>query len=153
MRLVELSEIIGVVYPIPINLIGRLLMSEKDVFVKYLPHTTNVNLKLGSKLLFYASRASREIVGESIVKSVEFLTPDDALSKYGDRLMLSREELAEYTSGRPTRTSAKKMLVLTLSKVRRYSRPVKYPRPLTMTGEYLTRKKYKSLMKAKLSKC
>jgi len=127
-------------------------MSEKDVFVKYLPRSTNVNLKPRNKILFYASRASREIVGESIIKSIEFLTPDEALSKYGDRLMLSREELAEYTSGQPTRTSAKKMLVLTLSKVRKYSQPVKYPRPLTMAGEYLTGEKYKSLMETKLAK-
>jgi len=147
-----LSEIIGVVYPIPINLVGRLLTSEKDVFVKYLSRTTNVNLKPGSKIFFYASRASREIVGQSVIKNVEFLTPNEALSKYNDRLMLSREELAEYTSEQPTRTPAKKLLVLTLSKVRKYSQPVKYSRPLTMAGEYLTRERYKSLMEAKTTK-
>jgi len=141
-----MSRIVGVVYPVPINLIERLFSSKRNVFIKYLPRTTNINLRPGEKVLFYASHASKQVIGEAIVRNIEFLTPDEALSKHGDKLLLSKEELANYTARQPTRTSAKKMLVLTIDKATKYARPIRYPRPLTMAGEYVTREKYKSLM-------
>jgi len=142
-----MSKIVGVVYPVPISLIERLFTSKRNVFIKYLPHTTNTNLRPGDKVLFYASHASKQVVGEAIVRNIEFLTPDEALSKHGDRLLLSKEELANYTARQPTRTAAKKMLVLTIDKATKYTRPIRYPRPLTMAGECITKEKYKSLMK------
>jgi len=142
-----MSRIVGVVYPVPINLIERLFTSRKNVFVKYLPRTASINLKPGNKILFYASHASKQVVGEAVVTDIEFLTPDEALSKHGDKLMLNKAELANYTARQPTRTSAKKMLVLSIGKTAKYARPIRYPRPLTMVGEYVTKEKYESLMK------
>jgi len=142
-----MSRIVGVVYPVPINLIERLFTSRRNVFVKYLSRTASINLRPGNKILFYASHASKQVIGEAIVTDIEFLTPDEALSKHGDKLMLNKEELVNYTARQPTRTSAKKMLVLTFDKAAKYARPIRYPRPLTMAGEYITKEKYESLMK------
>jgi len=143
----QMSRIVGVVYPVPINLVGRLFTSRRNVFVKYLPRTTSINLRPGDKVLFYASHASKQVIGEGIIKDIEFLTPDEALSKHGDKLLLNKEELANYTARQPMRTSAKKMLALTIDKATEYATPIRYPRPLTMAGEYITKEKYESLMK------
>ena len=142
-----MPRIVGVVYPVPIKLIERLFASRRNVFVKYLPHTTSTSLRPGDKVLFYGSHASKQVVGEAMVRHIEFLTPDEALYKHEDKLLLTKEELANYTARQPMRTSAKRMLVLTIDKVEKYARPIRYPRPVTMAGEYITKQKYESLMK------
>jgi len=38
-------------------------------------------------------------------------------------------------------------MVLTIRKPTKYALPIEYPRPLTMAGEYLTKKKYASLIR------
>lgn len=141
-----MSEIIGIVYPIPIEIIDRVFRSKKFMFLKYLPHTST-KLKPNDKVLFYVSKASKQVVGEGIIEKTEFLTPDESLLKYGDKLFLNKEELENYTAKQSGRTSTKKLLVLSLTKVRKYTKEIRYPRPLTMTGEYITKREYLSLMK------
>ncbi|RSN69828.1 hypothetical protein D9Q81_02320, partial [Candidatus Korarchaeum cryptofilum] len=60
-----MSEIIGVVYPVPSNLLQR-IFSGKDVFIKH--PTCFKQLKPGHKVLFYASHEIRGIVGGAPIK-------------------------------------------------------------------------------------
>lgn len=74
------------------------------------------------------------------------LTPDEVISKYGEKVFLSRDELIAYTARQPSRDSSKKMLVVVLTKLRKYKKGIVYPRPITMVGEYLTKEQYKQLI-------
>ena len=139
-----MSGIVGVVYPIPISLVDRIL--KKKIFVKYLARSST-KLKPKHKVLFYISHGSQQVIGEGTIEKVEFLTPDEALLKYGDELLLNKEELTNYMVKQSGRTPTKKMLVLNLINIRKFAKEIKYPRPLTMTGEYLTKEEYLSLMK------
>lgn len=78
-----IKRVIGAVYPIPHRFIERILAG-KDVFVKYLPHLST-RLKVGDKLMFYASGKIQAVVGEATIDGVEFLKPEDALAKYQNR--------------------------------------------------------------------
>jgi len=116
-------------------------MPPARVIVKYIARTTNLRITPKHKVVFYASQGSKEVVGEGVIEATEFFTPKEVLEKYGDKVFLSEGELMEYTMREPKRTFSKKMLTLILSKLRLYTQPIKYGRPVTMAGEYLTEEK------------
>ena len=144
---IELNEIIGVVYPVPVQYIDRLFDEDRNVFVKYV-RSPSIKVNPRDKVLIYASQGSKEVVGEGIIDALYFKTPEEVLKKYGDKLFLTRDELYDYARSQPTRPLTKKMLVLVLSGLRKYSDAIKYPRPMTMAGEYITREKYESLVES-----
>jgi len=141
-----MSRIVGVVYPIPLWFVDRLFVAHRSVFVKYVARTTNLRIAPKHKVVFYASHGSREVVGEGVIEAMEFLTPKEVLEKYSVKVFLSKDELMEYAMRQPKRTLSKKMLTLTLSKLKRYPQGIRYKRPLTMTGEYLTKEEYDALL-------
>ena len=138
--------IAGIIFPILPEFLDRLLVENRFVFVKYLPRNeTKVVPK--SKLLFYVSRSSKEIVGEGRIEEILFLTPDEILEKYGNKVFLDRDELFRYVHKQPKRKPSKEMLVLVLSRLKRYHHPVKYKKPISMAGQYLTETDYSELLK------
>lgn len=136
---------VAVVYPIPVELIDRLLINNRNVFVKYLPHI-KFSLQQGDKVVFYASHASKQLVGEGVIDKIEFLTSSEVISKYGGKVFLSQDELKAYTARQPSRNPSKKMLVVVLTKLKKYKKDIVYPKPITMAGEYLTMERYKNLL-------
>lgn len=140
-----MSQIIGVVYPIPLRYVDRIFLQRRNIFVKYLPRLSTKILP-NHKVIFYASYGSKEILGEGTIESSEFLTPEEAWQKHGNKIFLDQKELHEYTTSQPRRTSTKKMLVMTLQKLKKYEKGVKYPRRITMAGEYVSKTDYESLM-------
>jgi hypothetical protein len=140
-----MSKIIGVIYPIPLKFVNRIFDDNRNVFVKYIAHPNHMRIAL-RKILFYESQGNKEIVGEARIKANEFLTPLEVLEKYGDRVFLDRDELTKYASRRPLRTMSRKMLVLVLTKPVKYSKRIKYEKPLTMAGKYLTKEDYDALL-------
>jgi hypothetical protein len=140
-----MNRIIGVIFPVPKEFVDRLLVDKRNIFVKYVPRTASVQITPKQKLLFYASHGSKEIVGEGLIEAIQFLTPNEVLEKYGHKVFLNKDELTSYTRRQPNRDSSKKMLVLVLSKLRKYSYPKKFYRSITMVGQYLTEKEYQEL--------
>jgi hypothetical protein len=145
---IELSmiKIAGAIYPIPLKFVNRIFAEQRNVFVKYVVHESGVKLVPNNKVLFYASRGQKEIVGEATIKAVEFLTPVKAFEKYGDKLFLNKDELMKYASQPSSRTASKKMLVLVLFKPRKYLMGIKYARHITKAGEYFTDERYNALV-------
>lgn len=127
----------GVVYPIPHDIVNRMLGGGKTVFVKSLPWEKS-QLEVGHKVLFYASHRIRAIVGEGTIRDVEYLTPNETLKKHKESLFLTPEELSLYTSKRG-RAPSKRLLVLSLEKIKKFPKPVPYGKHITMAGEYLTK--------------
>jgi hypothetical protein len=142
-----MSQIIGVVYPVPEKLVNRLLHEKRNVFVKYLPRTTNLRIAPRNKVFFYASQDSKEIAGEGVIQLMEFLTPFEVLEKYKEKVFLDKDELLEYATREPGRELTKKLLVLVMSNVKAYSPRLKWTKPITMAGQYLTKEEYLKLRK------
>jgi len=127
-----MNEIVGAIFPVPTELVNRLFEGETKVFVKYVAHS-NTRLSPGHKIVFYASRGSKELIGEGIVEKVEFLTPDEVLSKFKNELFLDAAEFHAYVGKWPSRTS-KRIMTLVLKKLKKYQKPIIYGKPMTMAG-------------------
>lgn len=140
-----MEKIIGVIYPIPFKFVNRIFEDKRNVFVKYVSHPNGKRINF-KKVLFYESRGNKQIIGEATIKANEFLTPLEALEKYGEKVFLEKDELIEYALHQPLRTMSRKMLVLVLSKPTRFSKRIIYKKPMTMAGKYLTENDYETLM-------
>ncbi|MDD5235550.1 MAG: DUF365 domain-containing protein [Methanocellales archaeon] len=128
-------------YPLPEEYAIRLL--DKDIFVKYQPHdTTSVKFREGSKLLIYVSGGKKEILGEGVITKIEFLFLDEILKEYEDRLFITKKELLDYSKDRKN----KRLLVLTVKNFEKYEPPIKYDKPITMTGKYMNFEEHSSLL-------
>ena len=135
----------AIVFPILPVFVDRLLVEKRKVFVKYIARN-GAQIKPKQKVLFYVSRSSKEIVGEGQIVEIEFLTPDEVFAKHGDKVFLKKDELVQYALKQPNRDTSKKMLVLVLTRLKRYPKPVKCKKGMTMAGQYLTEDDYKELM-------
>ena len=146
-----MAEVVGVAYPVPYPLLKRILDEGKTVFVKH--PTCFKKLEPGMKVLFYASREVRAFLGEATVKSVELMTYAEAKREYGEKLFISEKEARDYSRplrGRRSKTAAPrdiKFLVLALENVKKYERPVKPKRFVTVGGKYVTKEEYERIAK------
>jgi hypothetical protein len=130
----------AVIYPIlPHHL--RRLYEGKDVFCKY-AGKGRPNVAAGSKLIFYLSGGAKQLVGEAIIREVLFMTPDEILRRFGGRLFITAEELDRYRGDRP---KDRKLLVLVLSNIMPYEKPLKPPKVVTMAGCVLSEDEYRKL--------
>lgn len=143
------EEVVGAAYPVPSDLLER-IFSGKDVFIKH--PTCFKELSKGKKILFYSSRVVRAIVGEATVKDIGMMKIDEIYKKYGDRVFITREEARNYSrplkdrgKGGPARDVT--FLVLELSDVRKFDKPVKPKRFVTAGGKYVTKREYESILK------
>lgn len=143
----DTGNVIGIIFPILQEHVQRFFKDKKRVFVKFFGRSAPVGLHLGSKLFFYESGGRREIVGEARIREIGLGTPDDVLSKFGDKLFLSKDELDSYVGDRRT----KKILILSLDDVKKYTTPLTLQKPVTMMGQYMTRAMYRALTGEKQS--
>jgi hypothetical protein len=102
------GEVAGVIFPVPKQLVDRLLVEKRNVFVKYLAGNGLLRLSIKHRVLFYASRASKEIVGEGTIDEIKLLTPSEVLQKYGTQVFLNKAELQDYTYLQPNRDYSKR---------------------------------------------
>jgi hypothetical protein len=138
-RNLKTDKIAGAIFPIPIELVGRLFDGKPKIFVKCLPRKST-RLVPKNKIIFYASHGTKELVGEGTIKKIEFLDSEAILSRYKERLFLDEDEFRAYVRGR------KEILALALANLRKYSTPIKYGKNLTMAGQYITQVEYRSLV-------
>jgi len=133
----------AVIYPLLPEHIERIFRG-KDVFCKYVGKGAP-SIKEGSKLIFYASGSRFEALGEATIKTIEFLTPEEIITKYENRLFITKEELDNYRNQR-NRPPEKKLMVLSLSNIKKYDRPRKTSKTVTMAGQTLSKTEYKKLL-------
>ena len=130
-----MEKMVGAIYAVPLDKIYKLFDGKSKVFVKVTGHRST-KLLPKHKIVFYESRGNKKIVGEGIVVTVEFLTPEEVLEKYQDELFISEEEFADYIGKRH------RVLTLRLKGLKRYSQPIQSKTAITMGGKYLTAKQY-----------
>lgn len=132
-----------VIYPLLREHIERIFQG-KDVFCKYVGRGIP-SIEVEDKLLFYASGSRGEVLGEATIKAIEFFTPEEIISKYEDRLFVTKNELDDYRRRR-NRPLDKKLMVLSLSNITRYEKPFRTLKSLTMAGQTLSKTEYKKLL-------
>ena len=136
------SEIYACIYPLSEPHIDRFFNEGKKIFLKYLPREST-NLKKNHKLLFYRSRRDKKIIGEGIIKKIEFLSPSEILDQYKHEIFLTKDELLSYVGSR----GDKKMLTIHLSNITKYKVPLICSYPITMAGKYISKKEYENMHK------
>jgi len=141
----SIANIIGVIYPVPKDIAERLFNEKAKVFFKFLAHNST-KLAPKNRVIIYASHGSKKLIGEGIIEKVEFLTPEEAITKYKKELFFTKDEIYNYVKKSPSRTPSKEVLTLTLKGLRKYRKPIHYPKPITMAGQYLSSSEYNSLM-------
>lgn len=139
------EEPIGVIYPLPPDVITQILSGKRDIFVKYISRVptkkSKHRLKNGLKLFIYASGGSKSIVATSYVKKVEFLPAPVLMKKYAGRVAIQKDYAKEYFKGREDKALA----VLHLSNVTPVFPPIKILTPITMSGQFITQENKKLL--------
>lgn len=109
--------VLGIIYPLIPEHARRFLEDKKTVFVKFVSRgSTPRRLGPRSRLFFYVSGGTREIVGEAKIVSMAMADPPDIMAEYATQLFLTSDELDEYIGERRT----KAMLVLVLTNVKKY---------------------------------
>jgi hypothetical protein len=135
------NEVLGIIFPLLPEHIRKFFDEEKTVFVKFIGRNNRLNVRSGYRLFMYQSRTNKEVVAEAKISEVSSGTVDEVLRKFGDKLFLSESELRQYAGDRMD----KNMIVLLLTSLRKYSVPLKMKKPITMTGQYMTKQMYESL--------
>ena len=131
---------VGIIFPILRDHIQRLLEGKKTVFVKFVGNLPK-RLHPGSKLFFYESRSKKEIVGEARIVEISSGTPQEVLQRFRNDLFLTATEFEKYIGDR----KSQRVLVLILTSAKRYRRPLKIAKAITMTGQYMTKQMLRSL--------
>lgn len=136
---------IGLVIPVSRELAERILEGAKDIIVKNLSHppvdVSKHRLRSGMKLVLYVSHSARELAGEAEIHNIEFLSSTSVLAKYQSRLLLDKNEFRTYTI-RPWRPPNMLLMVLTIKNPRRYPSGTRYPKTISLAGEYLKQTTY-----------
>ena len=132
------TNIIGVIFPLPRHIIYRFLNEKKYIFVKYIPRIPTKKSKFkivpGLKLYFYESASRKAIVVEAIIKSIEFLTIDETIDRYNEKLMISENELIEYANGR-----TKKIMALKIEDIKKLDPLIQIKGSINLAGRYVTK--------------
>jgi len=134
-----MPEIEGVAFPIPKQFAQR-FFEGRDVFVK--PATVFKELKPGMKFVIYQSHEDTGFVGEAKIKAISFADdPMELLEKYRERLFLDEKELKEYVKSQERwgrrKAKKKKWMAIELEEIKKYEKPVKPKRFVTVGGCYL----------------
>jgi hypothetical protein len=75
---------------VPKYLVDRLLVEIRNVFVKYVGRNGLSRLSIKQCVLFYASEASKEIVGEGTIAEIGLLTPRKYCKNTASKYFLTR---------------------------------------------------------------
>ncbi|MFH1358261.1 MAG: DUF365 domain-containing protein [archaeon] len=136
------KEIAGVIFSLPKDLANRIFNNHKSVFVKFLTHPTkNTRIKENMKLIIYVSNLNKSVIGEAIIKKVEFLKYNELIKEHKKEIFLSTRELKDYASKR----EEKPLLVLILNEIKKYNKEKRLNYPITMSGRYITKEEYNKI--------
>ncbi len=138
---------VDVIFSLPKSIIDFMFSKKRDIFVKYTAHDytkkSKLRLGLGSKLYFYQSDSKQLVVGEAIIKKIEFLLMEEVLNRYYRRIIMSVEQFKQYSKKR----EYKRALVLKLETLIRYKRFKKTLSPVNMGGYYITKQNEQKVFK------
>lgn len=133
-------KFLAITRPIPTEYATRIYNKNKTVFVgKTYPRQAVA----GDKFVLYESHGARAYTGWADIKNIEELKPSDITRKYGEKLIISPEELKKYAKGRNL------MTVIELENFKKFKNPVKPKRFVSISGKYIYEDEYDMIIKNK----
>lgn len=132
--------IVGVTHPIPQKFAKRIYENGKTVFVgkKFLGRVSE-----GNKFIIYESRGAGAYTGWADIKKMGIMKPDEIWNSYGEKLMISKEELEIYSY------SKQKMSYIEFENFEKFKNPVKPKRFVSVGGKYVHDNEYKKIEREK----
>ena len=133
-------EIKGVSHPIPTEYAERIYNNGKTVFVSK-SHLGKV--EKGDKFIIYESHGAKAYTGWADIVSIQKMKPTNIAQKYKKQLMITAEELKEYTKNRT------EMNVIEFENFQKFKKPVVPKRFVTVAGKYIYEDEFKMIEKNK----
>lgn len=133
-------NILAVSHPIPTEYAERIYNHGKTVFVSksYLG-----KVKPGDKFIIYESHGAKAYTGWADIKSIGKQKTSSITRKYGNELMVTKEEFQEYAKGRP------EMNVIEFENFQKFNKPVIPKRFVAVSGKYIYEDEFKVINKNK----
>lgn len=133
-------KILGVSHPIPTKFAERIYNKEKTVFVSksYLGKVSP-----GDKFIIYESHGAKAYTGWADIKTIGKQKSSSITKKYGNKLMVTKEEFQEYAKGKP------EMNVIEFENFQKFNKPVIPKRFVTVAGKYIYEDEFKTIVKNK----
>jgi hypothetical protein len=138
----NMDKAFGAVFPILAEQASRFFDESRKVYVKY---TNMTKLGENSKIVFYASKENKKLIGVGTIESIERTTPKIAWSRYCGQIFLNEDEYNQYVSMSPVKGKKRDGLEITvfvLKNLREYRHSCQLSDTLTPAGRYLTREEY-----------
>ena len=135
-------RIVGISHPIPTEYAERIYNEGKTVFVSksYLGKVVP-----GDKFIVYESYGKKAYTGWALIRSIGKQKTNSIITKYGKKLMLTKDELQKYANGKT------EMNVIEFDKFEKFKKPVKPSRYVTVAGKYIYEDEF-NLIKSKKGK-
>lgn len=135
-----MKDIKGVSHPIPTEYAERIYNEGKTVFVgkSYLGKVSP-----GDKFIIYESHGARAYTGWADIKSIGKQKTNSISRKYGNKLIISKDELQEYAKGN------NEMNVIEFENFEKFKKSVKPTRFVTVAGKYIYGDEFKIIQKNK----
>lgn len=126
----------GVSHPIPTEYAERIYNDGKTVFVGK-SHLGKVSP--GDKFIIYESHGAKAYTGWADIKSIGKQKANSITKKYGNQLMITKEELQEYAKGKT------EMNVIEFENFEKFKNPVVPKRFVAVSGKYIYEDEFKTI--------
>ncbi len=133
-------KIVAVSHPIPTEYAERIYNEGKTVFVckNYLG-----KVEPGDKFIIYESHGAKAYTGWADIVSLGKQKTSTITRKYGNKLMVTKEEFQEYAKGKP------EMNVIEFENFQKFNKPVVPKRFVTVAGKYIYDDEFKTIVNNK----
>lgn len=133
-------NIVGVSHPIPTEYAERVYKGDKNVFVG---KRCLCKVSKGDKFIVYESHGAKAYTGWADIKFIGKMKPNLISRKYGKKLMITSDELSEYSKGRT------EMFVIEFENFQKFNNPIKPKKFVTVAGKYIYEDEYNHIKKNK----
>jgi len=133
-------KILGVSHPIPPKYAKRIYNENKTVFVG---KRCLCKVSKGDKFIIYESYGKKAYTGWANINEIGKIKTDSVIKKYGEYLIVTKEEFDEYSKGR------KEMFVIEFENFQKFKNPVKPSRYVTVGGKYIYKNEFERIKRRK----
>ena len=130
----------GVSHPIPTKYAERIYNNGKTVFVG---KNCLCKVSPGDKFIIYESHGAKAYTGWADIKFIDKIKKSLICKKYGTKLMITSQELNDYSKGR------EEMFVIEFENFEKFNKPIKPKKFVTVKGKYIREKEFERIKKNK----
>lgn len=123
-----MKKIMGVSHPIPTKYAKRIYEDGKTVFIS---KSSLRRVSKGDKFIIYESHGTRAYTGWADIISVGKQKTSSIWDRYGNLLMVTKDEFKEYSKGR------NEMNIIEFKNFKKFNKPVVPKRFVSVAGKYI----------------